>query len=110
MRFWKLSLLLVLAAGCATSQEVIRATAAERAAFDLDCPAAQITSAPLGDTLRIGMTAQAPGVERSVIGVKGCNKKAVYVVECVTGKCNAQLNANTQSTGEVSGTAAPDPK
>lgn len=84
--------------GCATPMETIRARAIERAAFDLGCPAESLTTVKLGDTTRIGASPETAGVERTVVGVSGCSKKAVYVVECTVGSCNAQLNADTKPT------------
>ena len=88
----------VLALGvvsCATSPEKVSSTAIARAAFDLSCPASSLQATPLGDTTHVGVTPQSPGVERTVVGVTGCEQRAVYVVECVTGACNAILNADT---------------
>lgn len=90
-----LSVVVVVAAGCATSPEKVSHTAIARAAFDLSCPASSLQATPIGDTTRVGVTPQSPGVERTVVGVTGCEQKAVYVVECVTGACNAILNADT---------------
>lgn len=82
---------------CTASQQQMRSTAADRAAFDLDCPADQITAQQLGDTVIIGRTPENPGLQRTVFGVSGCDQKAVYVVECVGGSsCNAILNADTK--------------
>lgn len=86
----------VLAIGCATPFAKVRATAIERAAFDLGCPGASLSATPIGETIRVGVTPHSPGVERTVVGVTGCAQKAVYLVECVTGACNALLNADTQ--------------
>lgn len=89
-----LSLVLV---GCVASRAQIADAALTRAAFDLSCAKAELSATPLGDTNVIGRTSQSPGLERSVVGVTGCGKKAVYVVECVsTGSstCNAMLNAD----------------
>jgi len=83
-------------AGCATPMPKVTGTAAERAAFDLGCTAADLVATPIGDTIRVGATPQSPGVERTVVGVTGCGQKAVYVVECVAGACNAVLNADTK--------------
>jgi hypothetical protein len=92
-----LALAMALSA-CGASYETIRARAAERASFDLSCPATALSITQLGDTTRLGMTPQSPGIERTVVGVVGCGQKAVYVVECATGSCNAQLNADTKPT------------
>lgn len=91
------AVLLPLVTGCLTPYTKVRATALERAAFDLGCPSESLTATRIGDTTRVGATPQSPGVERSVIGVTGCSQKAVYVVECVTDACNAVLNADTQA-------------
>jgi hypothetical protein len=82
------------AAGCLASRAQIDHTALTRAAFDLDCPRAELTPTPLGDSNLIGATPQSAGLQRSVVGVTGCGKKAVYVVECVHDSCNALLNAD----------------
>lgn len=87
-------------AGCVAPQQQLRDTTSERAAFDLDCPAAQLSVTQLGDTVIIGRTTESAGLERTVYGVTGCGKKAVYVVECVSNvfasRCNAVLNADEQ--------------
>jgi hypothetical protein len=89
----------VALSACAASPAQIADAARVRAAFDLGCPAASLATTPLGDTNVIGRTPQSPGLERSVVGVTGCGKKAVYVVECVSAAgstCNAILNADAQ--------------
>jgi hypothetical protein len=90
-------LLSVALVACAASRAQIADAALTRAAFDLGCAKAELSATPLGDTNVIGRTPQSPGLERSVVGVIGCGKKAVYVVECVTAggsTCNALLNAD----------------
>lgn len=88
--------LLPVVTGCATPFPKVRATALERAAFDLGCPSESMTATRIGDTTRVGATPKSPGVERTVVGVTGCSQKAVYLVECVVDSCNALLNADTQ--------------
>jgi hypothetical protein len=94
---------LVAASGCATPFETVRARAVERASFDLGCPADSLSATKIGDTTRIGATPRDPGVERTVVGIIGCKQKAVYVVDCVIGSCNAQLNADTKPADQQSG-------
>lgn len=90
--------LVFVAAGCTASKEQLITTATDRAAFDLDCPAADIRVTQLGDTVIIGRSTETAGLERTVFGVSGCGRKVVYVVECVTNavssRCNAVLNAD----------------
>lgn len=84
-------------AACVTAPETIRRTAVQRAAFDLSCPAGSLQATQLGDTTHLGRTASTYGVERTVVGVTGCQQKAVYVVECgQPDNCNAVLNADTK--------------
>ena len=90
----------VVTSGCATPFAKVSATAVQRAAFDLDCPAESLSATQLGDTTHIGLTPQNPGIERAVIGVTGCAKKAAYVVDCNVGQCNAQLNADVKPATE----------
>jgi|GEM_PF-1993964 hypothetical protein len=92
---------------CATSPEKVSNTAIARAAFDLSCPASSLQATPIGDTTHVGVTPQSPGVERTVVGVTGCEQKAVYVVECVTGACNAILNADTTPAPAPAPSSAP---
>lgn len=85
--------------GCAASLAQITDAALTRAAFDMGCPKTDLQATPLGDTNLIGRTAQSAGLERSVVGVTGCGKKSVYVVECVSAgrsTCNAMLNADAK--------------
>lgn len=88
----------ISSAGCATSPAQVSSTAIDRAAFDLSCPSSSLQATPIGDTTRVGVTPQSPGVERTVVGVSGCEQKAVYIVECVAGACNAILNAEPAPT------------
>jgi hypothetical protein len=88
--------------GCATSMAKITQTATTRAAFDFECPEASLQAGAIGDTTLIGATPQSPGVERTVVGVTGCDRKAVYVVDCVTGACNATLNADVAPAAAAS--------
>ena len=104
MRF-SIALLALACSSCATSGDgknggvvpddafhEARATAVteERARYDLDCQ--ELTLTRLGDVTRLGgqMTSMS-------IGVRGCDKKASYVVECVSNwgnvTCNPQLNS-----------------
>jgi hypothetical protein len=109
-RAWILFLgVLIAASGCATPFETVRARAVERASFDLGCPADQLSATKIGDTTRIGATPRDPGVERTVVGVIGCKQKAVYVVDCVIGSCNAQLNADTKLADQQSGASSSGP-
>jgi hypothetical protein len=95
-----ISCTVVVTSACATPFAKVSATAVQRAAFDLDCPATSLQATQLGDTTHIGLTAQNPGIERAVIGVTGCAKKAAYVVDCNLGQCNAQLNADVKPASE----------
>ncbi len=92
MRLW----IPLFLAGCAVSAspEQVRRTALTRAAFDLGCPEAQLNATQLGDRTVVGRSTQTAGVERTVVGVTGCDKKSVYVVECVYSDCNALMNAD----------------
>lgn len=56
------------------SAEHFRRTALPRAAFDLDCPEAQLQAADLGGS--------------GSVGVSGCGKKAVYVFAAGAGWVN----------------------
>lgn len=97
---------LLFCTGCRSSPETIRRTALQRAAFDLSCPAESLSATQLGDTTRVGASQHSYGAERTVIGVTGCNQKAVYVVECgQANTCNAQLNADTRSEAAAPTTA-----
>jgi hypothetical protein len=104
MRSSHLLLCAVLAlAGCASSPEIIRRTAVQRAAFDLSCPAESLQATQLGDTTHLGRSSANYGVERTVVGVIGCQQKAVYVVECgQPNTCNAVLNAGTKPSSPPS--------
>ncbi len=99
--------MLLLCAGCTASDAYVRSTALERAAFDLDCPKEQLTATPLGDTVVMGRTPASPGVERTVLGVSGCDTKGVYVVECAPSgfrtSCNALLNADVERADSTPG-------
>ena len=90
----------VVTSACATPFTKVSATAIQRAAFDLDCPATSLQATQLGDTTHLGATPQNPGIQRNVVGVTGCQKKAAYVVDCNLGQCNAQLNADVKPAGE----------
>jgi hypothetical protein len=100
-------LALLSAIACATSPAKVSSTAIDRAAFDLSCPSSSLQATPIGDTTRVGVTPQSPGVERTVVGVSGCDQKAVYVVECVAGACNAILNAEPSSSSPPAPPAPP---
>lgn len=106
-----LGLVITATLACTASREQTRGTAVERAAFDLGCPAEQLSATQLGDTVVIGRSQQTAGVERTVLGVSGCGKKAVYVVECVTGigesRCNAIMNADEKPAAAHEPAAAP---
>ncbi len=92
-------------ASCRSSLETIRRTAVQRAAFDLGCPAESLVTAQLGETTHLGRSQAQYGVERTVIGVTGCQQKSVYVVECgAPDVCNAQLNADTKPAGPPTAT------
>jgi hypothetical protein len=71
-------------------EEAARAVVAQRVKFDLDCADSETTR--ISDVTRLGqqMTSMS-------FGVRGCEKKATYYVECVSnmGKitCNARLNS-----------------
>lgn len=98
---------IAVVSGCATPMAKITQTATTRAAFDFECPEASLQAGAIGDTTRIGATPQSPGVERTVVGVTGCDRKAVYVVDCVTGACNATLNADVAPSPSPASTPAP---
>lgn len=77
---------LALCAGCATARtgltdqqidDGFADAARRRAAFDLDCPREEIATTNLGDTVGVGAW-----VSDRVIGVSGCDKRAVYVSRC----------------------------
>jgi hypothetical protein len=70
-----------------------RSVVEQRAKFDLECDAAELTR--ISDVTRLGqqMTSMS-------FGARGCEKKATYYVECVSnwGKitCNAQVNSQSE--------------
>lgn len=102
-----LAVVVIALTSCSSSLETIRRTAVQRAAFDLGCPAESLSASPLGDTTHLGRTPQTYGVERTVVGVTGCQQKAVYVVDCdKPDNCNAQLNADTRPAGPQGPTPA----
>lgn len=91
-----------LSLACVSSQQSIRQTALSRASFDLNCPETSLEATQLGSTTHVGRSQHSYGAERTVIGVRGCDQKAVYVVECSQADvCNAYLNADTKNDSET---------
>lgn len=64
-----------------------------RAAFDLDCPEAQVEVIELSDGVR---------------GVKGCDKRATYVLTCA-GPCSWVMNSNIEQSATPAPAASPAP-
>lgn len=89
---------------CATPMAKLQSTVVERAAFDLNCPAASLDAKQLGDQVVIGRTVDTPGVERTVFGVSGCGTRATYVVECAAPSgCQALMNSDQERNGVLGG-------
>lgn len=75
----------------------------ERAAFDLECDAADIEATPLGDALvQTGdPKSLQDDVRQTTYGVRGCGQRAAYVVQCLPyspagTSCSAVLNSDAQ--------------
>lgn len=62
-----------------------------RAAFDFDCPEAQVEVIELSDGVR---------------GVKGCGKRATYVLTCA-GPCSWVMNSNVEQSATPAPAATP---
>lgn len=62
-----------------------------RAAFDLDCAEAQVEVIELSDGVR---------------GVKGCGKRATYVLTCA-GPCSWVMNSNVEQSAVAAPGASP---
>ena len=106
MKSW-MFLLTLASSSCATTggglfpsddshlQSALMATR-ERSAFDLDCKE-QIQAQALGPANRLGQQ-----MTRFAIGVRGCEKKASYVVTCVSNWGNISCTPELESRGEGS--------
>ena len=78
MRIFGVFVLLVLVSGCA---HLMQATVLDKASFELDCPAQEITVVNLG--------------HRSY-GADGCDKKITYVIE---GGCSSRGSCRAVKEG-----------
>ena len=87
----RLSTIVVIAlAGCASNLDTFKKDNLPRAAFEMNCPADQVTATEF---------------DYNTIGLTGCNKKAVYVYLKGTG----WVNNTGQSAPDPAAAATPAP-
>jgi hypothetical protein len=99
----------MLLAGCATTPDndergpgAAQRALIERATFDMECAHDQLTFSKLGDWTRVVNSGNGQSIERATYGVRGCGKKAAYLIECTKApfserKCNAALNSDASA-------------
>jgi hypothetical protein len=91
----RLALLFALVAACATAAcASTSATVRTRAAFDLKCPAEQLTITELTDVC---------GPFLCTVGVSGCGQQATYVMD----KATSSWVMNNATTGGAAPSATP---
>ena len=84
----KLRLFLILSVLClnaCASSKARQEEALNRAVFDLECEKSKIVLQVLSEQIL-----------RSTIGVIGCGKRAVYIVDCATNGCVTVLNSTNK--------------
>jgi hypothetical protein len=80
------SIVLVLAANCATPAEAMKNQVRDQAQRDLACDAASLAVVQMRPTQKV-VDGRRGKVERTTYSAKGCGDYRAYVVECAKGNC-----------------------